>query len=294
MLKNVQRALLILLALTISVLAGPANAEVTYFHHDALGSVVAATNESGTVLWRESYQPFGERMDKVASTDENASFFTGKPHDDRTGLTYFGARHYDPVLGRFMGIDPAGITPGDVHTFNRYAYANNNPYKFIDPDGRKVEFAAGSSAKFKKQFAAAIKYLNKGKVSGVFSQLQKQKATVYIQEASVAHDDYYDPFSKTISWDPLSALETTGSTASAPSLQSPALGLLHEGAHALGHLTGTSASAVPLPFDPYHNAEERRVITKIETPAAIKLGEGIRKDHSAKRTYHSKCPSCVK
>jgi RHS repeat-associated protein len=136
MIKNVQRALLTLLALVVPLVTGTANAEVTYFHHDALGSVVAATNESGTLLWRESYQPFGERLDKAVSTDQHAFYYTGKPHDDRTGLTYFGARYYDPVIGRFMGIDSVGVVPENVHTFNRYAYAANNPYKYVDPDGR--------------------------------------------------------------------------------------------------------------------------------------------------------------
>ncbi len=44
------------------------------------------------------------------------------------------ARYYDPVIGRFYSNDPIGFR--DVHSFNRYAYANNNPYKYIDPDGR--------------------------------------------------------------------------------------------------------------------------------------------------------------
>jgi uncharacterized protein RhaS with RHS repeats len=47
-----------------------------------------------------------------------------------------GARYYDPVIGRFMGVDPVGFQEGNVHSFNRYAYANNNPYKFVDRDGR--------------------------------------------------------------------------------------------------------------------------------------------------------------
>jgi len=47
---------------------------------------------------------------------------------------YMQARYYDPVIGRFYGNDPIGFR--DVHSFNRYAYANNNPYKYIDPDGR--------------------------------------------------------------------------------------------------------------------------------------------------------------
>jgi uncharacterized protein RhaS with RHS repeats len=46
-----------------------------------------------------------------------------------------GARYYDPVLGRFMGVDPAPPSLGNVHSLNRYAYANNNPYRYVDPDG---------------------------------------------------------------------------------------------------------------------------------------------------------------
>ena len=36
-----------------------------------------------------------------------------------------------------MGIDPVGVDENNVHSHNRYAYANNNPYKFVDPDGRE-------------------------------------------------------------------------------------------------------------------------------------------------------------
>jgi uncharacterized protein RhaS with RHS repeats len=53
------------------------------------------------------------------------------------------ARYYDPVIGRFYSNDPVGSiehlgAAGSIHGFNRYAYANNNPYKYIDPDGREV------------------------------------------------------------------------------------------------------------------------------------------------------------
>jgi hypothetical protein len=47
-----------------------------------------------------------------------------------------GARYYDPTLGRFLGMDPAAFNEEDLYTLNRYAYANNNPYKYVDPDGR--------------------------------------------------------------------------------------------------------------------------------------------------------------
>jgi uncharacterized protein RhaS with RHS repeats len=44
------------------------------------------------------------------------------------------ARYYDPVIGRFYSNDPIGFV-GDVHSFNRYAYVGNNPYKYTDPTG---------------------------------------------------------------------------------------------------------------------------------------------------------------
>jgi uncharacterized protein RhaS with RHS repeats len=54
-------------------------------------------------------------------------------------LSYFGARNYDPLRGQFISIDPVGFSPNNIHSFNRYAYGNNNPYRYIDPDGRSAE-----------------------------------------------------------------------------------------------------------------------------------------------------------
>lgn len=50
------------------------------------------------------------------------------------------ARYYDPVIGRFYSNDPVGFK--NVHNFNRYTYANNNPYKYTDPDGRDASLVA--------------------------------------------------------------------------------------------------------------------------------------------------------
>ena len=52
------------------------------------------------------------------------------------------ARYYDPVIGRFYSNDPVGFR--DIHSFNRYAYANNNPYRYIDPDGKESWAITGS------------------------------------------------------------------------------------------------------------------------------------------------------
>jgi RHS repeat-associated protein len=95
----------------------------TYYHNDGLGSVVAATNDAGQVLWRKDYAPFGEQIDTTPDTERQS--YTGKSHDDVTGLTYFGGRYYDPQIARFMSVDPVGFVDNNTMSFNRYLHYSN-------------------------------------------------------------------------------------------------------------------------------------------------------------------------
>lgn len=125
---------LVLLALLGVAAAAPAAERTTYFVPDALGSPVAAMDEQGNVLWRESYAPYGERKSKTPDNTARAAY-TGKPEDAGTGLVYMGARMYDPESARFTGIDPQGFGEANPQSFGRYLYGNNAPYVFVDPDG---------------------------------------------------------------------------------------------------------------------------------------------------------------
>jgi RHS repeat-associated protein len=109
---------------------------VTYIHTDVAGTPIVATDASGAVVWKENYQPFGRQLN-YPSAGDNDQWFAGKQYEAETGLSYFGARYYDPVLGRFTGIDPAAFDVGNIHGLNRYSYGNNNPYRYVDPDGRE-------------------------------------------------------------------------------------------------------------------------------------------------------------
>jgi RHS repeat-associated protein len=114
---------------------------VTYFHNDISGTPLLATDASGAVVWKETYRPYGDKLLRQPASAGNKIGYHGKPHDEHTGLSYAGARYYDPALGRFMGVDPVRFQEDNLHSFNRYAYANNNPYKYVDPDGRYAELA---------------------------------------------------------------------------------------------------------------------------------------------------------
>lgn len=109
----------------------------TYLHTDLLGSPVAGTDATGQVVWKETYLPFGERL----QAQGNRTGFTGKLQDADTGLQYFGAREYDPAIGRFLSQDPIGFVGSNPGSFNRYGYVNNNPTKYVDPDGQYLDLA---------------------------------------------------------------------------------------------------------------------------------------------------------
>lgn len=116
---------------------------VEYIHTDALGTPVAVTNAAGTVIERSVYEPYGQLINRPLTDGPG---FTGHVQDAATGLTYMEQRYYDPMIGRFLSIDPVTADSVTGANFNRYWYANNNPYKFTDPDGRQA-LCSGSQAK---------------------------------------------------------------------------------------------------------------------------------------------------
>jgi RHS repeat-associated protein len=61
--------------------------------------------------------------------------YTGHEHLDQFGLINMNGRIYDPVLGRFLGVDPVIQAPDYSQSFNGYSYSFNNPLKYIDPTG---------------------------------------------------------------------------------------------------------------------------------------------------------------
>lgn len=103
-----------------------------YLHTDHLGSVAMTTSESGAVLHKVEYTPFGAvRSGNVPETTAN---YTGQKRDE-TGLLYYHARYYDPVLGRFLSPDSLWGDFAFPQTLHPYSYVYNNPLGLIDPSG---------------------------------------------------------------------------------------------------------------------------------------------------------------
>jgi RHS repeat-associated protein len=100
---------------------------VRYYTKDHLGSSSAITDANGNLVLRTVNSPYGSEVYNQGTGDV-AYKFTDKEKDN-TGLDYFGARYYDPEVGRFISVDPA------KDGGNWYEYCYDNPLKFYDPTG---------------------------------------------------------------------------------------------------------------------------------------------------------------
>jgi len=95
---------------------------VSYVHNDHLGTPQVMTDETGAVVWRASYDPFGQATITVNTVALNVRF-PGQYYDAETGLHYNYFRYYDPGTGRYLRADPIGVSGG----LNVFLYGAGNP-----------------------------------------------------------------------------------------------------------------------------------------------------------------------
>ncbi len=103
-----------------------------YYLTDHLGSTRSLVDGSGTVTAAYDYRPYGKVL-AASGTDATRFRFTGHERDDESGLDYMLERSYAYDIGRFLRPDPM---QDDYPGISPYAYAANNPLKYVDPDGR--------------------------------------------------------------------------------------------------------------------------------------------------------------
>ena len=136
----------------------PANYDAYWYHPDHLGSSNYITNLDGNVSQHMEYLPFGETLVEEHLNSYNSPYkFNAKEFDAETGNYYYGARYYNPKWSIWLSVDPlASYDPvmetefygdgqhngGFFNNFNlnSYIYTYQNPVRYIDPNGKQVDF----------------------------------------------------------------------------------------------------------------------------------------------------------
>ena len=261
-----------------------------YYHTDHLGSATLITDDYAQIAEQIVYMPYGEDWIDVRSNGYfgSAYKFNGKEKDDETGYSYYGARYYTDRLSIWLSADP--LADKYPH-LSPYAYCADNPVMLVDPDGKKIRFAKGSSNKFKQVFKQAVNYMNQKGTAGILYNLEKHPQIVFLKEDAVG-ENKFDPQTNTIHWNPEIGFESTNGV-----MLSPATILNHEADHAYQQLTNPiqKKNDVNTPDPHYKNAEEKRVIQGSEQITARKHGEIrdgqiTRTDHQSGSLFEAESP----
>lgn len=120
-------------------------------HHGTSNTVVDMVAADMGVTRRKS-MPFGEERGTQPEAWPGQRGFVGGTVDQDTGLTRLGARDYDPATGRFISVDPM-VDYSQPATMNAYAYSNNAPATFSDPEGTFFPILIGIAARIAIQAA---------------------------------------------------------------------------------------------------------------------------------------------
>jgi RHS repeat-associated protein len=119
------------------------NNNTTYYDHaDWVGTERARSTSAGTPYETCTSLPFGDWLTCTGSTDPSPMHFAGKERDSESGLDDFGARYFSSQYGRWMSPDRMNVTDERLtnpsNTLNKYIYGANNPFRFVDQDGRDI------------------------------------------------------------------------------------------------------------------------------------------------------------
>ncbi|MER6396008.1 RHS repeat-associated core domain-containing protein [Kitasatospora sp. NPDC001603] len=110
------------------------NGTISYQPTNPQGTAQLQVDAKTLAITRRAYDPYGNQRGPAPASWADNHGFLGKPADPTTGLDLLGARQYDPVLGRFLSVDPV-FEAGDPNQMGGYTYAANNPVSGSDPTG---------------------------------------------------------------------------------------------------------------------------------------------------------------
>jgi RHS repeat-associated protein len=168
--------------------------DLIWTHHDRLGSMIALSGSTGTLVERLAYDAWGKRRilngvpvggtaipDSIDGVLDNKGF-TGHEMLDQLDLVHMNGRIYDPLIARFLSGDPLVQDPTNGQSYNRYSYVMNNPTNLTDPTGfmAQGDSLRTESERDRNKFEAAAE-----KCHGNCSALVNGNMTLTVQDGVI-------------------------------------------------------------------------------------------------------------
>lgn len=279
---------------------GPEEHYHFYYIKDLLGNIreTYVHPEAGykECIQRMQYYPSGLPWAETAGPSEQPWKYNGKEFVEMHGLDEYDskARWYYPAICRTTTMDPLAET---YYPTSPYAWCGNNPVRFVDPDGKVITFASGTTNEQKDQFWQVVRYLDKHNCAGRYGQL-KNSSQAYIINMNVEKSQFdgSNRETPTINWNPNKGIETDNGI-----IMSPATVLNHEMTHAThfdnakklldkGNIDAWNAYVETTKkgtSEAYSSKEEELVITGNEQRTARLLGE-IKSDEVTRTNHKGK------
>lgn len=113
--------------------------EPTFYHFDRVGSTLALSDDSGAVTDSYAYGPYGEPLARNGTSTQPFTYIGAFGVRTEGALYQMRARYYDPQTAQFLSRDPLPQRLHDVKSLNPYAYASQNPLRYVDPEGMEGE-----------------------------------------------------------------------------------------------------------------------------------------------------------
>jgi len=126
---------------------GGGEPKVYSVYNDYLGSINVLTDEDGSVIAHQEFDPWGRYREATtwSATSTMPTLpdwlwrgYTGHEHIEEFQLINMNGRLYDPYIGRMLSPDNFVQDAFSTQAYNRYSYVLNNPLKYTDPSGEFV------------------------------------------------------------------------------------------------------------------------------------------------------------
>ena len=122
------------------------------YEKNAFGDIIAVYTDAGVKQISYVYDAWGNFTTTYHNGATSSSIAAKNPYkyrgyyyDSEIGLYYLKTRYYDPNVGRFINADGYISTGQGLIGYNMYAYCNNNPIMYVDPNGESATAVAATT-----------------------------------------------------------------------------------------------------------------------------------------------------